>query len=357
MQLEVVGKNLVIGFIYGLNQSSLVVRMRIKPNGNLGKFQYSLAGNAIDEPMLVIDGMGAENKSDKARSLIKYCELFVRWLLGVQYLAGWPIIHRFVVESVRAENRFGTAAIVELVIPTFYPRILIEYLSVAVDVFVSAGRSTSWNVEIESSLIELLRKSEFHDDNTQFLVHRGCAHGVPVRVLSDRVVQYGWGSSARKMDDVLTDRDSAIGLKLIQCANTSSALFRRAGIPLPEQCVAREVESAISFAGEIGYPVVLRPVALDGAKGIAAVIQDERSLRVAFDHPSASGQTLIVQRHISGRTHRVIILFGKVAQANCLEPAGVWGDGKSSVSALVDLENAGIGRLIQADCPFVPLEC
>ena len=53
------------------------------------------------------------------------------------------------------------------------------------------------------------------------------------------------------------------------------AMMDRIGIPMPESGMATTVEEAIAIAGEIGYPVMVRPSYVLGGRGMEVVYDDE----------------------------------------------------------------------------------
>ena len=53
------------------------------------------------------------------------------------------------------------------------------------------------------------------------------------------------------------------------------AMMEKLDIPMPESGMATTVEEALSIAGRIGYPVMVRPSYVLGGRGMEVVYDDE----------------------------------------------------------------------------------
>jgi len=71
------------------------------------------------------------------------------------------------------------------------------------------------------------------------------------------------------------------------------------GIAHPETAVAENLDEAEAKADEIGYPLVIKPVAGFGGVGVR-IARDSRSLQSNFSEVSAFGREVVVQKLIGG---------------------------------------------------------
>ena len=69
------------------------------------------------------------------------------------------------------------------------------------------------------------------------------------------------------------------GVKIL---GTSPSVIEKLDIPMPESGMATTVEEAVHIAGEIGYPVMVRPSYVLGGRGMEVVYDDE-SMREYMD--------------------------------------------------------------------------
>ncbi|MFC7367423.1 hypothetical protein [Vreelandella zhaodongensis] len=120
--------------------------------------------------------------------------------------------------------------------------------------------------------------------------------------------------------------------------------LQAAGVPTPagklfESCNLKDIEK---FASEIGFPVVLKP--LDGSlgNGVVTDISGSESLAEAFDyvHNKLGFKKLVLEKQVWGDDFRAFVIAGRVASVVKRVPANVVGDGKSTISELIDQKNA-----------------
>ncbi|MGP5713963.1 hypothetical protein ACTXPD_18445 [Vreelandella alkaliphila] len=120
--------------------------------------------------------------------------------------------------------------------------------------------------------------------------------------------------------------------------------LQTAGVPTPagklfESCNLKDIEK---FASEIGFPVVLKP--LDGSlgNGVVTDISGSESLAEAFDyvHNKLGFKKLVLEKQVWGDDFRAFVIAGRVASVVKRVPANVVGDGRSTISELIDQKNA-----------------
>lgn len=122
-------------------------------------------------------------------------------------------------------------------------------------------------------------------------------------------------------------------------------LLGRAGVPVPRgrTFANGDWETARAFADMIGFPVVVKPAMGVRGIGVVAGIQNQDELGEALRQLSASklgSQDFIVEKHISGKDYRIVVVGDKVEAAILREPAQVIGDGKHSIAELILKKNA-----------------
>ncbi len=108
------------------------------------------------------------------------------------------------------------------------------------------------------------------------------------------------------------------------------------------------VDEARDAVRDIGYPVAVKPVIGNHGRGVSTNIEDDPSLREAFDIAAHRNPSVIVEQYIRGEDHRLLVIDGKLVAAARRRPAHVVGDGVATLQALVDEENRdprrGIGH-------------
>lgn len=90
---------------------------------------------------------------------------------------------------------------------------------------------------------------------------------------------------------------------------------------------------------KIGDPIVLKPKDGNQGKGVVANIQTEAEVRADFEVTQAFSRETIVERYLPGADYRLLVVGNRLSAAARREPAQVVGDGKLSITGLVEKEN------------------
>ena len=155
------------------------------------------------------------------------------------------------------------------------------------------------------------------------------------------MLQLGQGGHAELLDSSFTGHTSALATRIAKSKQLTSQLLGRAGLPVPAQWVAASLQSAEQAAHKLGWPVVVKPSNQDQGLGVVPGIRDLATLGHAFAAAQKySPRQVIVEKHIEGDDHRLLVVGGVLRMATQRVPGGVTGDGLRSVQALLDALNA-----------------
>ncbi len=163
--------------------------------------------------------------------------------------------------------------------------------------------------------------------------------GVPWFRFSRDIFQLGYGAKSRLLNSSISDGTPSISVAVAKSKQQTSEILRQAGLPVPEQLTVRSANDAVVAAGKIGFPVVVKPSDLDGGIGVGAFLQDEASVRAAYDHAVEKSKNIVVEKHVDGNDYRILIVNGQVLGVLERVPGGVVGDGSASVRELVERQN------------------
>ena len=126
----------------------------------------------------------------------------------------------------------------------------------------------------------------------------------------------------------------------------TSRVLRVAGIPVPDHFVVPTADAAVEAAGRLGYPVVVKPVDLDGGVAVSVGLTSPDEVSAAFHRSRALSNSILVEKHMEGRDYRVIVFQDQAIWAHERLPAGVTGDGHRTIAELVEQTNADPARRI-----------
>src|SRR3954454_24503829 len=172
--------------------------------------------------------------------------------------------------------------------------------------------------------------------STGVIVEEARRRGIPVRRLgSGSLVQLGMGRYLRRIQATTCDSTSIIAADIAQDKDLTKRMLQGIGLAVPTGAVARDVERAVEIAEEIGFPVILKPLDGNQGRGISPRLDDEDGVRAAWAGSAQRYGTMLVERHVEGRDHRVLVVNGKVVAVAERVPAHVVGNGRHTVAELI----------------------
>ncbi len=175
---------------------------------------------------------------------------------------------------------------------------------------------------------------------TAALIAEARRRGIPVRRHpGDPMVQLGLGRNQRRIEAAMTDRTSVVATDLTSDKERTKRLLERIGLGVPEGRVTATLEDALEAAADLGFPVLLKPLDGNEGRGISGSLADAGAVRAAWTAAAAVHPRVMVERFVSGRDHRVVVVGGRVAAVAERVPAHVVGDGRRSVRALAEEVN------------------
>jgi D-alanine-D-alanine ligase-like ATP-grasp enzyme len=94
------------------------------------------------------------------------------------------------------------------------------------------------------------------------------------------------------------------------------------------------IDAGYAYARKLGFPVIVKPNSLSQGSGVTKV-HTKREYYQAVRRICRKDRVFLVQRIITGRDYRVVVLDGKVISAYERLPLSVIGDGRTSVLGLL----------------------
>ncbi|MEN6316991.1 MAG: cyanophycin synthetase [Clostridiaceae bacterium] len=193
------------------------------------------------------------------------------------------------------------------------------------------------------SILQHLAKTAAETDlgpSTSAIYEEALKRNIPVTCLENSgILQLGYGKYTHFVEASLTDKPGCIAVDFAGNKHLTKKILSEEGIPVPFGDIAYTVQSAVSAASAIGYPVVIKPFDANQGKGVFINISSSKELERAFHTAVKYSRAVIVEKHIPGRDYRLLAVGGKLAAAAERKPPNVTGDGIHTVKQLVDMEN------------------
>ncbi|NDY91212.1 cyanophycin synthetase [Ideonella livida] len=175
--------------------------------------------------------------------------------------------------------------------------------------------------------------------STGSIVNAAVARGIPFRRLTTgSLVQFGWGSKARRIWAAEVDSTSAVSESIAQDKDLCKTLLAAAGVPVPVGRPAATMDEAWAVAQEIGLPVVVKPQDGNQGKGVTVNITTREQLEGAFKAAEEIGPPM-VEKFLPGSDFRLLVVGNRLVAAARRDPPLVIGDGVQTVRQLVEEVN------------------
>ncbi len=176
--------------------------------------------------------------------------------------------------------------------------------------------------------------------STEAIVNEAKNRGIPVtRIGHESLVRLGYGRNSRLVESTLTDATACICADISSNKQLSKYLLSEQSIPVPYGKVVFSEISALMAAGQIGMPVVVKPLDSNQGKGVRLNLNSCGEIKEAFVCASKYSNGVIVEQFMKGRDYRVLVVGSRVAAVAQRVPAHVKGDGCHTVRELVDSVN------------------
>ena len=215
-------------------------------------------------------------------------------------------------------------------------------LKYARDLFLALAQDNKDCVAEVQNIIESLR--DIGDDlllgpSTACIVNAAEERGIPsIRLSAGNLVQLGYGAKQRRIWTAETDQTSAIAETISRDKDLTKSLLRSAGVPTPEGRTVTSPDDAWEAAQDIGLPVVVKPIDGNHGRGVFINLYTQQEIEAAYTVAIDEGSEVLVERHIVGDEHRLLVVGNKVVAAAKGETVWVTGDGKHTVQELIQIQ-------------------
>lgn len=349
---------LLHGYVFGLQQPSLVAWLELPSGPGL-----AAAGKRLTEilaphlPPERPDVRPAPANLQGAEEAVRLSFDISVAVAGIQEKVGIPVIGSARVMRSNAQNsETGTSSrlsIYRVMMPSLTPWAARECLVWVVQLLnelAAKPEQSELDTAKAEGLVELevkIRRLAPPGSNNIRFIRAAHAAGIPVMCLPGGVFQYGWGKNARLFMSSITDVTPFIATSRTKQKQVTSRTLQMAGLPVPRHQLARNADQAVEIAERFGFPVVVKPSDRDQGVGVNADLRAADGVRRAFEEVAEHSKNILVEKHVAGKCYRVHAYRWRWWAITERVPAGVTGDGVSTVRQLVDLNNAERRRIAQ----------
>lgn len=189
-----------------------------------------------------------------------------------------------------------------------------------------------FDVQTAVEAIQAEIENRYLGPSTACIVNAAAERRIPfIRLNDGNLVQLGYGAAQRRVWSTETDKTSAIGFGIAEDKDLSKQLLKACGVPVPEWELVKSADEAWEEADYMGLPVTVKPYNSNKGQGVGLHLMTEAEVRAAYDEARKLTRYVMVERHVPGHVHRLLVVGGKVVAAS----RGEYSKGQSNPRAKV----------------------
>lgn len=181
--------------------------------------------------------------------------------------------------------------------------------------------------------------------STQLLIHDAIQLGVETEII-DRADQFVRLTYKDQVEYVrngnMTSKDTTISHFIMENKTVTKKILAEASYAVPDGGEYHSIEQAVANYGKYkGQAIVVKPKSTNYGIGISVFKKspDKETFKEALEIAFKEDDTVLVEEFVEGTEYRFFILNDKVEAVLLRVPANVVGDGKQTISQLVDTKN------------------
>jgi cyanophycin synthetase len=207
-------------------------------------------------------------------------------------------------------------------------------------------------------------KTLFGGPTIYSLVEAGLKTDIPVfHLFEENEFQWGYGKKQLRGRSTTFSTDGIKDTEFTMFKDMVGDFLMMCGFPTPVGKNCFTEEDVVKEALNLGFPVVVKPVAGHKGQGVTTGIESEEEVKKAYnkivESAKAEGVTFegaLVQQQVYGTDHRLLSVSGKFVAALERVPAFVDGDGENTIEKLIAIENDKEIRLDNARSPLCKIK-
>ncbi len=206
------------------------------------------------------------------------------------------------------------------------------------DLLLAAYRNEPFDVAAEVARLQEVVDRNSLGPSTKAMVDAARERGIPWRRLQEgrSLIQLGQGAKQRRIWTAETDRTGAIAEYIAQDKDLTRSVLSQAGVPVPEGRIVADADDAWEAAEDIGIPVVVKPRDANHGRGVFIDLKTKEQVQHSFELADKEGNGVIVEKFVPGTDHRLLVVGKELIAASRGDPAVIVGDGKNTVTALIE---------------------
>ena len=252
--------------------------------------------------------------------------------LELQALAGMPA-------GFGRAREMDTRGVYKVVVRAWHETVARRAIELARELVLAAMKNLPFDVAATVAELTDLAESTLLGPSTSSIVDAADNRNIPhIRLNEGNLVQLGYGRAQRRIWTAESDQTSAIAETISRDKALTKQLLSQCGIPVPQGILVHSASEAWEAACEIGLPVVVKPLSGNHGRAVFINLDHQSEIETAWQVASEEDEEVIVERHIHGQEHRLLVVGNRMVAAARGEIASISGDGIHSIRELIALQ-------------------
>ena len=211
----------------------------------------------------------------------------------------------------------------------------------AVRIAQALADNKTYHIDQDIAALQRILFREGLGPSTASIVAEAVKRGIPFnRMNTGSTVVFGYGERQQKIRATITSNSSNLAIEIAGDKEETKKALSSAYIPVPKGIVMQHPENISAAIAHLQFPLVVKPVNGNHGRGITTHITSEEGLKQAFHIAAAISKQVIIEEFIEGHDYRFLVVNYKLAAVARRTPPVITGDGRSTISQLIEKENA-----------------
>ncbi len=147
-----------------------------------------------------------------------------------------------------------------------------------------------------------------------------------------------YGARSIHCRESLSELTSAVAMSICDDKTVTRRVVARAGVRVPDQIIAGDMEALESFLARYDQ-VVVKPAKGEQGKGVTVGLSDSDAIMKAIELARTFSDRVLIEEYVEGSDLRLVVIDYKLVAAAIRRPAHIIGDGHTSVRDLIERQS------------------
>ncbi|MEY3084854.1 MAG: Cyanophycin synthetase [Bacteroidota bacterium] len=194
-----------------------------------------------------------------------------------------------------------------------------------------------YNLQADIQMMREIRENVRLGPSTGSIVDEAVARDIPwIRMGTNSLIQLGYGINQMRFQATITCKTSNIAVDIACDKEQTKRLLDASSIPVAKGSICVDEEDLEDTIKKIGYPIVIKPLDGNHGKGASINVINWEDAVDGLAYAKKYSRRVIVEKFITGFDFRVLVINNQIIAAAQRVPAHIVGDGKNSITWLID---------------------